>query len=615
MTCINLLLHYEDGCKANCSYCGLCRRRVVDERTFIHVPWPIQSLDDIIRRLNDSSIARRTCISMITHRRAGRDTLEMTRRLTTETPQPVSILMGPSTTDKKYLESLREAGAQKIGIAIDCATKELFERHRGKGVKGPHKWENYWKRFEEAVEVFGGQNVGSHFMVGLGEREIDLVRGFQRVRDLGGVNHLFSFFPEYGTPVGDLSPPPLDMYRRIQIACELIDRDLSSFGAFRFDPVTGRILDFGVTDEILDRVISSGRAFQTRGCTNEKGEVDCNRPFANSPPGPCLRNYPFPPEKEDLELIRTQIFTPPAPAGSMVFSVPNLKQYHTESWSNRGRRTFLAFSVTGTDCLLRCDHCRAELLKPMIPALIPEELWERVQAATDVGARGILVSGGCDARGLVPLKSFLPTLARIKSRLGLRVAVHTKLVDRPLACALGDAGVDTVMVDAVDTEVLRKIYHLKDKSFRDVLETLDLLEECEAPASPHIILGLNGKNGHPENILCSEKAILEKLKGRPLKSLVIVFYMPLPGIPLEGSHRPPLQEVGRFFKEARSAFPSTPLHLGCARPPGKYQDKLEILALKHGFNGIAFPSDRVVGIARRRNYSIRFEEACCALLT
>ena len=28
MTCVNLLLAYEDGCKANCAYCGLARERV-----------------------------------------------------------------------------------------------------------------------------------------------------------------------------------------------------------------------------------------------------------------------------------------------------------------------------------------------------------------------------------------------------------------------------------------------------------------------------------------------------------------------------------------------------------------------------------------------------------
>ena len=41
--CINLLLTYKGGCKANCSFCGLSRdRQSEDEKeSFIRVDWPI----------------------------------------------------------------------------------------------------------------------------------------------------------------------------------------------------------------------------------------------------------------------------------------------------------------------------------------------------------------------------------------------------------------------------------------------------------------------------------------------------------------------------------------------------------------------------------------------
>jgi len=613
MTCINLLLHYEDGCRANCSYCGLARERIAAERTFIHVPWPIESMDAIIQRLNASNIARRACISMITHKRACEDTLVMTRRLTKETSNPVSILLNPGITDKEYLVDLKKAGAEKIGIAIDAATIDLFEKHRGKGVKGPHKWEDYWKRFEEAVEIFGRAKVGSHFICGLGEREEDLVRSFERVRNLGGVNHLFSFYPEQGSLMESVEPPPLDVYRRIQIACDIIDKGLASFADFTFDPETGRILHFGIAEDVLNTLIDSGEPFCTRGCKNKCGEVDCNRPFGNSYPGPLLRNYPFPPEKEDIALICTQIYASPKKEKVVKFSVPNLKFYDTDSWSNRGKNTFLAFSVTGTHCELLCDHCRANLLRPMIPAPAPEVLWQKVSTLAENGARGILVSGGCDENGLVPLAPFAEILLRIKKELGLKIAVHTKLLDPPLASALKSSGVDAVMVDVVGTGVLQKVYHLKHKTFDDVLLTLDLLEEYNLPAAPHILLGFsNGsKTGGAEGE--SESGILDSLKGRALRSLVIVFLMPLPGTPLARFSPLSLQEVNKIFASAREMFPRIPIHLGCARPAGSYQKKLEILALKHGFDGIAFPCEETVTIARKRNYTVRFEESCCAL--
>ena len=613
MTCINLLLHYPDGCKANCAYCGLSRGRIAEERTFIHVPWPIQSMDDIIDRLNRSTIARRTCISMITHRRANRDTLEMTRRLAGETRQPVSILMGPSTTDKAFLEALKEDGAEKIGIAIDAATPELFDKHRGRGVRGPHRWETYWQRFAEAVEVFGGPNVGSHFIVGLGEREEDLVRCFQRVRDLGGVNHLFSFFSEDGTTLGDIAQPPLDVYRRIQIACHIIDERLSSFDDFRFHPETGRIIHFGVAGDTLDKLIEDGEAFMTRGCKGCDGKVDCNRPFGNSFPGPEMRNFPFPPTKEDIRLIRTQIFSPSGKDKRIVFSVPNFKQYDTDAYSNRNHSNFPSFSITGTKCALHCDHCNAQLLHSMIPATTPDMLWEKACRGSKNGTTGVLVSGGCDKNGIVPLEPFSDVIRRIKQELQLEVAVHTKLVNESLASALATTGVDTVMIDMVSTRILQEIYHLGNKTTRDIERSLDLLEDHDLPASPHIILGLSSGKENSQSLDWEWEA-LEKLRSRSLKSVVIVFHMPLPQTKMRRPTFVPLREVNRYFAAAREVFCDVPLFLGCARPPGDYQVRLDTLALKHGFNGIAFPSDEVVEIARKRKYGIRFDETCCALL-
>jgi biotin synthase len=571
-------------------------------------------VDAIIQSLNASNIARRACISMITHKRACEDTLAMTQRLTKETSHPVSVLLNPGITDKEYLIELKKAGAEKIGIAIDTATIDLFEKHRGKGVKGPHKWEDYWKRFEEALEIFGRASVGSHFICGLGEREDDLARSFERVRTIGGVNHLFSFYPEKGSLLENVSPPPLDVYRRIQIACDIIDKGLASFADFTFDPETGRILHFGVAEDVLNSLIDSGEAFRTRGCKNACGEVDCNRPFGNSYPGPLLRNYPFPPEKEDIALIRTQIYSSPKKEKVVTFSVPNLKFYDTDSWSNRGKKSFLAFSITGTKCQLNCDHCRTNLLSHMIPAPTPEELWLKVAASVENGARGILVSGGCDENGIVPLIPFTETLCRIKSEFDLKIAVHSKLLDPPLASALKSSGVDAVMVDVVGTGVLQKVYHLKHKTFDDVLLTLDLLEEYNLPAAPHVLLGFSNGSKIGDTEIESESGILDSLKGRALRSLVIVFLMPLPGTPLAQAHPPSLPEVGQFFGKAREMFPRIPIHLGCARPAGSYQKKLEILALKHGFDGIAFPCEETVTIARKRNYTIRFEETCCALV-
>ncbi len=610
MTCINLLLHYDDGCAANCSYCGLARRRQAKERTFIHVPWPLESLTDIIARINASDIPRRTCISMIIHRRTCEDTLAITRRLAAETHIPVSILLAPTITNRDYLESLRIAGARKIGIAIDAATPELFAKHRGPGVQGPHKWPDYWQRLHEAAEIFGPENVSSHFVCGLGEREEDLVHCFFDVHSMGGENHLFSFYPEPGSCMGEVAPPPLDMYRRIQIACHLVDAGLTSPDAMRFDPVTGRILDFGVSHQVLDATIESGEPFRTRGCRGCDGEVDCNRPYGNSFPGPLLRNYPFRPEPEDIRLIRSQFETLPDTGRRITFFTPTFKHYDTDLHSNRGQPPWPAVSVTGKQCRLLCDHCRAGLLQPMIDARTPEALWNAALSAKKNGATGLLVSGGCDSDGQVPLAPFCEVMAHIRKDLDLRVAVHSKFVRESLAKALAAARIETLMVDVVTDHVIQNIYHLSECSLKNVVQTLDLAAQYDLPLSPHLILGMNGDMPSPSE---QDFLLLDLLLGRALRSLVIVFLMPLPRTPLFGSRPVSLPETSRFFARARAFFPKIPVLLGCARPPGPIQSRLEALAMKHRFDGIAFPSEQTILRSRKRGYNVRFEGVCCAL--
>ncbi len=310
--CINLLLTYDDGCKANCAFCGLSRqgRPAYTDRKFIRVGWPTKPTEEIIARLKerqDRGVIERICLSMITHPRAKADTLALTERLAGEVELPISLLIAPTLLDRDDLAALREAGAERIGVAIDCATPELFDRLRGKGVKGPHDWDRYWRVYEAALDVFGAGMVGVHLICGLGESEQEFVSVMQRARDLGGSTHLFSFFPEGTSALAEHTPPPMGVYRRIQAARWLIDHDLSRLERFGFDE-GGRIIDFGVDDEVIDRVLAEGDCFRTSGCPGATLTAACNRPFANERPGPDIRNFPFPLAAEDVQRCRDQLF-------------------------------------------------------------------------------------------------------------------------------------------------------------------------------------------------------------------------------------------------------------------------------------------------------------------
>jgi len=308
--CVNLLIHYPEGCSANCAYCGLAKKRpgAFQDKSFIHVDWPLFPMEEIIDAINNApSYVKRTCISMITNGKCREHTLEMTARLRSETTIPISILISPTILEREDLYVMKENGADKIGVAIDLATPELFDKFRGNGVSGPHKWNKYWEIMEAGLEIFGDGNVGAHLMVGMGETEKEIISLMDKLSHMGVLSHLFSFFAEDGSKLSHIPQPPWTTYLRVQLARYLIEEKKSRFKDMDFDSA-GRIVDFGVAPNILKKAVNSGLPFMTTGCLGSDGEVACNRPFGNCLPDVRQWNYPYRPNLEEIDLISENIF-------------------------------------------------------------------------------------------------------------------------------------------------------------------------------------------------------------------------------------------------------------------------------------------------------------------
>jgi biotin synthase-related radical SAM superfamily protein len=308
--CVNLLVHYPEGCSANCSYCGLAKKRpgTYQDKSFIHVTWPIYPLNELVEAIRQApTYVKRTCISMITNGKCTKDTLEIARRLNRDTSIPLSVLISPTILSPEDLIALKETGVDKIGIALDLATPDLFDKYRGKGVSGPHRWDKYWETMTEGLEVFGHSQVGAHLMVGMGETEQEMVSLMGRLWEMGVVSHLFSFFSEEGSALGARKQPPWSAYLRIQLARFLIEDGVAVPKDMTFDR-QGRVLHFGFDEDQLNEMISLGRPFMTTGCSGSDGQVACNRPFGNCLPDVKQWNYPYLPNDEELDLIYKSIF-------------------------------------------------------------------------------------------------------------------------------------------------------------------------------------------------------------------------------------------------------------------------------------------------------------------
>ena len=315
--CLNLLLSYPEGCRANCAYCGLARHREAErdyaDRNFIRVDWPavpMEEIVDIVARDGENSPFHRMCISMITHPNSDTDTVTVLKKWTDRIPAdriPISILSNPTTMTRDDVQVLRDLGADIFTVALDAATPKLFDRTRGKGVNSPHSWRKYWEVLRDARDIFGNQKFGAHIIVGMGETEYEVLTLVQQLVDLGGHSHMFCFFPEKGSLMDHLPATPRDQWRRVQLARYLIDYAGVRVDHMRFDE-EGRVSDFGLPQGELDTIIDAGIAFRTSGCPGKFAEdiSACDRPYGDSPPS-NIASFPFQPIKKDIKKIRRQL--------------------------------------------------------------------------------------------------------------------------------------------------------------------------------------------------------------------------------------------------------------------------------------------------------------------
>jgi hypothetical protein len=290
------------------------------------------------------------------------------------------------------------------------------------------------------------------------------------------------------------------------------------------------------------------------------------------------------------------------------FSTPTFKTYSSCDVEGCAKNSFPAFSVTAGACALDCDHCQAKILEPMMPATSPEMLERKVRemiATQDL--QGFLLSGGSNRRNEIRYERFYPVIERLKrEHPQLRIAIHSALLDAPRARSMAAAGVDTAMMDVIGAEAtIREVYHL-ERPVADFEATLAALCETRMEVVPHIVIGL-----HYGRIL-GEPAALDIVARHRIHSLVLVVIMPFYARP--GTFQTPAtSDVGRIFLQARERISDRQVLLGCARPAGMHRRVTDAYAVMAGLDGIAFPADGALGVARAIGRPAAQQHACCSM--
>jgi biotin synthase-related radical SAM superfamily protein len=294
-TTIYLLTCRKEKCSANCGFCPQARDSKGRADMLSRVTWPTfetrQVFDGIEKTVRGDEI-KRVCIQTLHYPQVFDDVLLLVREIRSRVTVPISVSCQPLHPDQ--MKRLAEAGVNRISIALDAATEEIFERVKGRKMGGPYRWERQRKALREAVRVLGEGSVSTHLIVGLGETEKEACKTIQWCVDSGVYPGLFAFTPIPGTALENNPQPSLNSYRRVQVAHYLLTHRKSLFENMKFDKA-GRLASFGISKEQLLEVIGTGEPFLTSGCPG------CNRPYYNERPGGPLYNYPRPLLPEEIE--------------------------------------------------------------------------------------------------------------------------------------------------------------------------------------------------------------------------------------------------------------------------------------------------------------------------
>ncbi len=265
----------------------------------------------------------------------------------------------------------------------------------------------------------------------------------------------------------------------------------------------------------------------------------------------------------------------------------------------RPGRKFPSVSVTGTRCDEMCSHCKGVHLRGMEPAETREKMNELTHSLVRDHSTGVLISGGCDAGGSVPVPFFSD---RIRSMVdsGLSVNVHAGFMKKDEISELVDSGVSCFSVDVhQDPNIISSVLNLK-RPPEDYSRLIDDILAAGGKVVPHITVGF----GYDDLFLSADL-----IRSKGLKNVVLLALMPTKGTDIEGSVIGEDAVVSAV--EILSEEMGLNVALGCMRD--RSLRGLEKKCIEAGVRRIANPSKETVSWARDNGYEITEEELCCCM--
>lgn len=264
-----------NGCENKCVFCSQSIESTSRKDKLSRVLWPKFSKDDILVSLmnyNKGNI-KRICVQAMGTNEALESSKEFIKYIKPSVKLPISLSAKVETEEE--MRVLFDIGVNNVGLAIDAANKELYEKIKG-------------NNFDEKVQFIKNMGnkykdkISTHIIVGLGESHEDIFDLYEDLMRNNVTISLFAFTPIKGTKLENEKQPSIQDYRKVQLMTYLIKHGYKKED-FKF--VNRELKCINNINSKENDYIKRGIPFLISGCK------DCNRPYYNERPGGTIYNY------------------------------------------------------------------------------------------------------------------------------------------------------------------------------------------------------------------------------------------------------------------------------------------------------------------------------------
>ena len=230
-TVVQTCMRYDEA--ERCRFCAIEASLANDSTIAVKTPAQLAEVAEAAARLDGIRQMVMTTGTSKGRDRGARHLARCVRAVLEAVPGlPIQVQCEPPE-DLAALQELKDAGALSIGIHIESMDDDI--RRRWTPGKARVSTAKYWEAWDEAVRIFGRNQVSTYLLVGLGEDPDELVASAGELIERGIYPFVVPFRPLKGTlatEVDHVLPPAGSLLEKVseQVAALLIAAGMLSSG-------------------------------------------------------------------------------------------------------------------------------------------------------------------------------------------------------------------------------------------------------------------------------------------------------------------------------------------------------------------------------------------------